>query len=95
MFNTAAKLNVKRKKKGRELFFEYRTLKLYSDAVTYVGPTLDKHRFRVSPKLHLRRGHVRRLHAGGTTFVRAAIIGKKKRGMVVKDYQVEKHDDPK
>ena len=90
-----AKLNLKRKKKGREPFYEYRTLKLYSDAVTYVGPTLGKHRFRVSPKLHLRRGHVRRLHAGGTTFVRAAIIGRKKRGMVVKDYQVEKHDDHK
>jgi hypothetical protein len=89
------KLNHKRRKKGREPFFEYKTLNLYPDDVTYVGPSLGPHRYRRSPKLHLRRGHVRRLGDGGTTFVRQAIIGKKKHGLVLKDYDVKQKGETK
>ena len=87
-----AKLNHKRKKKGKELFYEYKTLKLYPDEpeIRYVGTAIGQNPLhRQSPKLHMRRGHVRRLHNGGTTFVRQSIIGQKRRGLVLKDYQIE------
>lgn len=41
-----------------------------------------------SPRLHVRRAHIRKLPTGALTFVRQCFVGDKSRGIVVKDYQV-------
>ena len=84
------KLNLKRRKKKREPFFEYKTLVIDPHKARVVGPVLGPHRLRKSPKLHLRRGHIRRLRSGGKTWVSPAMIGSKRRGLVLKDYEVKK-----
>lgn len=83
-------LNMKRKKKKRTPFFEYKTLVIDPEEPRVVSPSLGPHRLRRSPKMHLRRGHIRRLANGGKTWVSPAMIGSKKRGLVLKDYEVKK-----
>jgi hypothetical protein len=88
-------LNKKRIKSGKTPLFEYHVLELSVDAGRggvssrrdgnggVVGPD------RVSPRVHLRRGHIRRLHdSGRVVWVNAAVVGAKDRGVVVKDYAV-------
>jgi hypothetical protein len=83
------KLNKKRAKRGHPLFYEYKVLDLYPDRVEYAGGEDRMVNDRHGPRCHLRRGHVRRLHTGGTTFVRQAIIGQAQDGVILKDYKVE------
>ena len=82
------KLNKKRAKKGSPLFFEYKVLDLYPNRTQYTGGERLTETGRQAPRCHLRRGHVRRLHTGGTTFVRQAIIGQPDEGVILKDYKV-------
>lgn len=84
------KLNLKRRKKKREPFFEYKTLVIDPHKARVVGPVVGPQQLRKSPKLHLRRGHIRRLRSGGKTWVSPAMIGSKRRGLVLKDYEVKK-----
>jgi len=86
------KLNLKRKKKHKEPFFEYKTLVIDPHKPRVVGPVLGPHRLRKSPKLHLRRGHIRRLRSGGKTWVSPAMIGSKRRGMILKDYDIREEE---
>lgn len=81
-------LNRKRHKKKRTPFFEYKTLVIDPDKPRVVSPSLGGNRLRRSPKLHLRRGHIRRLRSGDKTWVSPAMIGSKKRGIVLKDYEI-------
>ena len=87
------KLNLKRKKRKREPFFEYKTLVIDPHKARVVSPALGPHRLRKSPKLHLRRGHIRRLRSGGKTWVSPAMIGSKRRGLVLKDYEIATEEE--
>ena len=40
-----------------------------------------------SPRVHLRRGHIRKIADGRTVWVQACVVGSK-HGMVLKDYKL-------
>lgn len=70
-------------KRKRELLqFEYRILTIKGRR------SYEKHgeASHSSPRLHLRRGHIRKLPTGKTTWVRNCAVGSGKRGMVQHDY---------
>lgn len=81
------KLNKKRTKKGKQPLFSYKTLhiKISENAVNknHQGGT------HASPRVHLRRGHVRTLDNGKSVWVQPCMVGSKEFGMVHKDYKVE------
>jgi hypothetical protein len=81
-----AALNKKRSKSGKVPLFSYKTLHIKIDeSKTAKGGTAgDRH----GPRLHLRRGHVRRLSPTRTTWVSSCVVGDKQRGIVMKDYRV-------
>ncbi len=73
-------------RRKRELLqFEYRILTIKGHK-TYEGGSSESHR---SPRLHLRRGHIRKLPTGKTTWVSSCAVGSGKRGTIQKDYSVE------
>lgn len=83
-------LNEKRRKKGKIPFFEYKVLE--------VGPTIgttggaDGAGTHASPRMHLRRGHLRHLHerhGGGIIWINNTIVNPgSKQGVVQKAYKV-------
>lgn len=82
-----AALNRKRQAKGKTPFFSYKVLQIAagqsrSSQHTSAGGT------HASPRAHLRRGHIRRLPTGQTTWVNACMVGQMARGMVAKDYRI-------
>lgn len=81
-----AALNKKRAKAGKLPLFEYKTL------VLKVGKgsarSADGGGTHASPRVHLRRGHVRRIDATRRVWVQSCVVGSK-HGMVAKDYRVE------
>lgn len=76
-------LNRARAKKGLTEFFSYHVLTVGggSHGSSGGGGT------HASPRVHLRRGHIRRL-PDKRVWVNACVVGDKSRGMVVKDYAV-------
>ncbi len=88
------KLNRKRAKKGRVPLFEYKVLDIVADVLHQPKESSHaQHRsvgHHASPRMHTRRGHVRKLASGKATWVRNAIIGKPGRGQILKQYAV--HD---
>lgn len=77
-------INDKRIKKGKTPFYSYKILTLSSSSdpeSRHLGGT------HASPRVHLRRGHVRRL-AEKTVWVNACVVGDKSKGVVEKDYAV-------
>lgn len=86
------KLNRKRVKKGKVPLFEYKVLDIVADVLHQPKESTHERSssHHASPRMHNRRGHLRRLASGQTTWVRNAIIGKPSRGRVIKDYAV--HD---
>lgn len=78
-------LNRKRAKKGRPPIYSYHTLKIRPSKVhgDYHGGT---HR---SPRLHLRRGHIRNCASGITTWVSPCMVGNADKGVVEKDYRYQ------
>jgi len=79
------RLNKSRKKKGKPPFFSYHTLHI-------TGELSDKSNqggTHESPRLHLRRGHIRTLKSGIKAWVRRCLVGDKTKGFVGKDYKVE------
>ncbi|WP_421408101.1 hypothetical protein [Agrobacterium tumefaciens] len=85
----STKLNKARVAKGKEPFFSYKVLALAADrpAMRGEGTAGGSH---ASPRLHLRRGHLRRLPEK-TVWVRAAMIGAaSETGVVTKDYRLVK-----
>lgn len=79
------KLNKKREKRGKTPFFTYKELTIVANGP---APLDDQGGSHASPRVHLRRGHIRRL-AHKTVWVNAAVVGDKSRGMVSKDYRVQ------
>ena len=87
------KLNRKRAKKGRVPLFEYKVLDIVADVLSPPKETTHEHSsmgHHASPRMHSRRGHVRKLASGKATWVRNAIVGKPSRGQIIKEYAV--HD---
>lgn len=78
-----AKLNAKREKSGRPPLFEHRTISVPS--VAKFGAADGEH---ASPRLHWRRGHVRKLPSGTLAGVRPCLVGLAERGVISKDYLV-------
>jgi len=79
------KINKKREKRGKIPFYSYKVLTLsQGGSSSSVSNGLGR-----SPRVHLRRGHIRRLE-NKTVWVNAAVVGDKSKGMVVKDYAIER-----
>jgi len=81
-----AALNKKRIKNGKLPLFEYRTLTIRHRNPTTGGVELEGD--RNSPRLHLRRGHIRRHPTAGNIWVRNCVVGDQSIGVIKKDYKV-------
>ena len=77
-------INRKREAKGKLPLFEYRLLKI-SPALKMPGH-VSAEGTHASPRLHWRRGHIRRLPSGMHTQVRPCLVGHKDLGQIKKDY---------
>jgi len=77
--------NAKRISKGKIPFFTYRTLHITNDTATSEARSMATH---ASPRLHLRRGHIRRLPSDRRIWVRATLVGDKSKGFAAKEYSV-------
>jgi hypothetical protein len=77
-------INKQRAKKLKPPIFSYRTLHLIGDEAPAQGDVGRAD--RTSPRLHLRRGHIRRLVDGRRVWVRSAVVGSRAAGFVHKDY---------
>lgn len=78
-------INAKRIAKGKVPFFSYRTLCIMPDAgKAQNGKGGGTH---ASPRLHLRRGHIRRL-GDRRVWVKSSLVGDKSKGFAGKDYTV-------
>lgn len=79
-------INSKRERKGKLPFFTYKTLHLNvpEDGVVSSGGRGT----HSSPRMHLRRGHIRRLPDGRRIWVQACVVGSAQSGMVLKDYRI-------
>lgn len=83
-----AALNRKRMRQGKVPLFTYKTLHVAQQRVSGGGRG-DEDSGRTPPRLHFRRGHVRRLDAERLTWVQPCMVGDKARGMVEKAYALE------
>jgi hypothetical protein len=83
-----AKLNKKRISKGRTPLFVFRTLHIKTREPgerSRAGADSE----RSGPRLHFRRGHIRRL-PDRLVWVQPCMVGSLQSGMVIKDYEVRK-----
>lgn len=78
-------LSRQRVKKGKAPFYEYRVLTV---APSVAAPSIGAGMARTGPRVHLRRGHIRRLSDGRMTWVRHCVVGDKAKGVVMKDYRL-------
>jgi len=80
------KIQKKRKKRGKVPLFSRWTLHIK------INKSINKQnnygRSHASPRIHLRRGHARRLRSGVYCWVSACIVGNKENGIIHKDYKV-------
>lgn len=81
-------LNKKRAKAGKVPMFSYWTLHISTNDQRQAKNGDAAQSGRNGPRLHLRRGHIRRLHSGATTWVQSCMVGEQSRGVVAKDYRV-------
>lgn len=79
-------LNSKRIEKKKQPLFSYWTLHLSNDQSVKNENRYGTHS---SPRLHLRRGHVRQYAPGKYTWVDSCIVGNKEKGIVFKDYSLK------
>lgn len=80
------KLQQSARKRGNLPFDSYWILDLGHDETDAKGSGTSSH---ASPRMHFRRGHIRRLPTGKTTFVRACKVGNAEHGVVFKDYRLQ------
>ncbi len=78
-------INEKRKKKGKPPFFSYRTLHISGETSSNEPSVKGTH---TSPRLHLRRGHIRQLSDGRRVWVTSCLVGDKSKGFAAHDYKV-------
>lgn len=83
-------VNKQRAKEGKPPFFTYKILELtpFNENNRSSSPGGGSHS---SPRVHLRRGHIRRLPPDHTRkiWVNSCVVGNKAKGMVHKDYAVK------
>ena len=79
-------INSKRLAKGKIPFFTYKTLHITSSPVSAAKGGDGTH---ASPRLHMRRGHIRRIAGGRSVWVRSAMVGDKSLGFADKEYAVK------
>lgn len=79
-------LNKSRIKKKKIPFFSYHTLHI-KNTVSKTDKTSST-TTHASPRLHLRRGHIRRLTNGSRIWVTQCLVGDKSKGFVGKDYRI-------
>jgi hypothetical protein len=77
-----------RKKKGQLPFFSYKVVKVNVNQLIPNRVENADHHERVSPRVHLRRGHLRRYQSGKEVWIDHMVIGDKTKGMIMKDYEV-------
>lgn len=81
--------NARRARQGKLPLFDYWTLHIILDR-----PAADQKPYQggthASPRVHLRRGHIRRLESGKTVWVQSCVVGWRpdKPGGILKDYAV-------
>lgn len=84
MDNIPSRLKQQRqKKKSKTPLFTYKTLHITNAPKKKGLPGGGTH---ASPRIHLRRGHIRTLPTGSTTWVQPCVVGDKSKGIVHKDY---------
>lgn len=80
-----AALNKKRQRKGNAPILGHKTLVvMVGDRTPGKAGAAGSH---ASPRVHLRRGHIRRLGDGRKVWVQSCVVGSK-HGMLTKDYEV-------
>ncbi|MNR71517.1 hypothetical protein D3C71_21460 [compost metagenome] len=84
------KLNKKRLANGKPPFYEAWVLDIAPSKGTLAARegALEPGQ-RLPPRMHLRRGHIRRLAPDRITFVRATTVGSPQQGLVDKQYRVQ------
>jgi len=80
-----AALNKKRAKAGKFPVLEYKTLVLKLNAPSASAQSGGG--THASPRVHLRRGHIRKIDSGRRVWVQACVVGST-HGMVLKDYRI-------
>jgi len=83
-------LNKKRQKAGKLPLFTYKTLHIISGERT--GPHSQNdtdEEARPGPRLHFRRGHIRRISESRITWVQQCMVGNRRLGVVEKTYALE------
>lgn len=77
-----------RPKGGKQPLFSHKVLVVdtANDEAESDQPFTGTH---ASPRLHLRRGHIRRLANGKTVWIQPCVVGDKSKGMITKDYFVK------
>lgn len=83
--NIPSKLKQSRVKKGKMPLFEYKTVHIKQNTKRNMNKGEGKH---ASPRVHLRRGHIRTLQSGKTTWVQSCVVGSKESGVIHKDYML-------
>ena len=80
-----AALNRKRARTGKFPIFTHKTLVIVADAKRH--EKANRGGTHTSPRVHLRRGHIRRLGESRRVWVQPCVVGSK-HGVVTKDYKV-------
>lgn len=78
-------LNKKRLKKGKVPIYSYKTLVLKTRQQRLTG---NGHGTHESPRIHLRRGHIKRRKTGNFWW-EPCVVGDRARGIVMKDYRAD------
>lgn len=81
------KLQKARAKRGKQPLFSYHTLEIDPQASREAG--VDQGGTHASPRVHLRRGHIRKFAPGKWCWVRETIVRGITPGMVHKDYALK------
>lgn len=79
------KLNAKREARGKMPLFSFKTLALAVPNIRRTGVELGGS--HASPRIHLRRGHIRQLGDGRSVWVQSCVVGSK-HGVIHKDYRL-------
>ena len=83
--NVPSNLKQRRVKMGKTPLFTYKTLHVKTSRVEGRNIGDGQH---ASPRVHLRRGHIRNHPTAGNVWVQPCVVGDKSKGMVLKDYSV-------
>lgn len=79
-------INKRRKANGKLPLFTFKTLHI--DTGEQEKQKGEKKGTHASPRIHLRRGHIRTLANGKTVWVQPCVVGDKTKGIVHKNYSV-------